>query len=93
MLEKDEIRRVATNILCRKSINYEIIDSKSTESMYLIIKNDVTSLMIRFSDHTSSKNIRSFGVNKKYATRENVERFINNAIRSLSIKTVYQVLA
>lgn len=93
MLEKDEIRRVATSILCRKSINYEIIDSKSTESMYLIIKNDVTSLMIRFSDHTSSKNIRSFGVNKKHATRENVERFINNAIRSLSIKTVYQVLA
>lgn len=93
MLEKDEIRRVATNILGRKSINYEIIDSKSTESMYLIIKNDVTSLMVRFSDHTSSKNIRSFGFNKKYATRENVERFINNEIRSLSIKTVYQVLA
>ena len=75
---------------CANKAEISIISSQSTESVYCEIKVGSAATKFRISDHQAGRNQRRIRtlVWGKSTTKEHVERFVKNIIRSLKGKSV-----
>lgn len=64
-----------------KGFDYEIIKSKSTDSIYLKIKYGFCQVCLRFSDHKGENNLKWFDYSASEANYAGMVRYIQNKIK------------
>ena len=86
----EEIKRIMKNEF--PNIQYSIIQSNSTESIYLTLRNsNGVEKKIRFSNHKSSKTYVSYPIEKVVSKKE-LRKIIAKNIRVLEKKSVYVLI-
>ena len=79
---------------CSNKVDFTIISSKSTSSVYCIIQKNNQSIKFRISDHYATKDGKRIPnlIYSKNTKRTTVERFVEKMINNLKIKSVKKLI-
>lgn len=83
---------IVKEVASRKGYSLQIMESKSTDSVYFKLFYNDSSLIFRVSDHHGKSNIKTLRVDKK-TTKKSVEGFIDNRCRDLGRRSVERLFA
>ena len=79
MVKRNAVYEAITQVC--KGYNYEIVESKSTDSIYLKLNYETCQVCLRFSDHKGKSGLKWFDYSAPKANYADMVRYIKNKIK------------